>query len=289
MIRTKRYLYTVLSIIGLVCAACGKDAADNSGSGPALFEQVQEGPTSIPAGTRAYVTDALIFTGTGSWSAEVTSLKSILSGNGATYETATSAELNAMSLDELEQFGTIIWPGGYGNQMSDSLATSTITKVRTAVRERGVNYVGFCAGSFVAVSPTPADGARPEYGLSIVNGSRLKYYYLEQEFVDKGKASQDWTMTNYSFADGTERAVLWYGGPVTPDVSGHVVARYPNGDAAITQLWSGNGLVLLSAGHPTASNAIYSSFGLTDPDGLDHDIAWKLIRAAVTQRPLQSS
>lgn len=279
----KHKLALVLTCIAASVSAC----APSGGSGDAAnASAVQSGPLSIARGTRAFSIDVLLYNGAGAWSAEVPSIQNILDDHGATYRTVSSSQLNAMTLDELAQYGAIVFPGGYGNQITDSLSTATQERLRRAVRERGLNYVGFCAGSFIAVAPTPPAGQKAEYGLSIVDGARLTYYYLEEEFVKAGRESQDWAMTKHSFADGTTRDILWYGGPTTPNIPGHVVARYPNGDAAISQMWSGNGLVVLAATHPTATNSVLNTFGLSDSDGLDHDIAWKLIEAAITQNEL---
>lgn len=273
----RQSFFKTILFVALACSACAQDSSN---------ARAQAGPSTMAKGSRSFAKDALLFDGPGAWSAEVPAIEQILSKHGATYRTVSPSELNAMSLDDLSQFGAIIFPGGYGNQMADSLSAATQVRLRQAVRERGVNYVGFCAGSFIAVGATPADGQRAEYGLSIVDGPKLSYYYLEDEFVRQGRESEDWAMTMYSFADGSKRDVLWYGGPVTPDLPGHVVAKYPNGDAAISQLWSGNGLVMLSAGHPTVPTSVSASFGLNDSDGSDQELAWKLIDSAIHQREL---
>lgn len=278
-----------LLVMSIILSACGS-SSDSQSSQPGGFGSPgsQTGPTTIERGTRTFKTDALVYNGTGAWSAEIPGIEKVLSDNGASYDLINSAELNAMSLDEISQYGTIIWPGGYGNIQTNSINSATRLKLRQAVQERGVSWVGFCAGAFVAVNPAPLPGKDPEYGFSIVNAPRLKYYYLEAEFVKQGKEKQDWAMTMETFADGTKADLLWYGGPVTPSGANIVVAKYPNGDAAISQMWSGNGLVIVSAVHPAAPASVASSFGLNDSDGTDYEVAWKLIEAAITQKDLQT-
>lgn len=278
-----------LLLMSSVLSACG--SGSNTGGQSSVPNEfgvpgAQTGPSTIERGTRTFKTDALVFNGTGAWSAEIPGIEKVLNDNGASYDLINSAELNAMTLDEISQYGTIIWPGGYGNIQTNSINSATRLKLRQAVQERGVSWVGFCAGAFVAVNPAPVPGKDPEYGFSIVNAPRLKYYYLEEEFVKQGKEKQDWAMTLETFADGTQRDLLWYGGPVTPSGPNTIVAKYPNGDAAISQIWSGNGLVIVSAVHPAAPASVASSFGLKDSDGTDYETAWQLIEAAIKQKDL---
>ena len=79
--------------------------------------------------------------------------------------------------------------------------------------------------------------------------------------------------------------ILWYGGPVTPNVG--VIAKYPTGDPAISEMWSGNGFVVLSGVHPTMTQSDLDSLGVT-PDTDDTAFAWQLFNAALNQQPLQT-
>lgn len=267
----------------LVTACGGGSPTDGTGAGSGA-QPVQSGPVSIPAGTRQFDTDILLFNGNGTWTVEVQALRALFEQKGATYDEVTSSQLSAMSADDMARYGAIVWPGGTGSTQALSLTAATRANLRKAVQELGVNYVGFCAGAFVAVAPAPAPGKDVSYGLGVLEGPLLGYYYLETAFEQSG--ALDVEMTEYTFADGMKRDILWYGGPVTPELPGGVVARYPNGDAAITQAWSGNGLVLIAGGHPAAPSSVKSSFGLSDMDGSDTDVAWNMIEAAFMQRPL---
>lgn len=240
-------------------------------------------PTATPSPTatptppaRSYSTDVLLFAGSGTWSAEISALESILTSKGATYEKVSSAKLDSMSVDEIAKFGLLMFPGGSGGTQAGSLSSDTHARLRAAVQERGVSYIGFCAGAFIAVAPKPAPGRDVSYGLGIVDGPILDYYYLENRGVSIA-------MTMESFADGTKRDLVWYGGPVTPKVAGGVIAKYPDGNPAISQMWSGNGFVILSAVHPAAPQSIRTSSGLNDSDGSDYEVAWKLIHAALNR------
>lgn len=272
---TLALLLVTLSSLTLLGGGCGSGGAGGA-----------SGADPVVRGARSFSTDILLYNGSGVWSPEVSSLRSIFAEHGATYDEVSSSELNAMSAEDLAKYGAIVWPGGLGGTQSASLTIQTKDNLRAAVREAGVGYIGFCAGAFVAVSPTPAEGKAPSYGLSIVDGAELPYYYLEAEYERSG--ATDITMTLESFADGTQRDLVWYGGPVVTAGENSVIAKYPNGDAAISQMWSGNGWVILSAVHPTAPQSVRDTYGLNDSDGMDLDLAWKLIDAAVHQQALQT-
>jgi hypothetical protein len=79
--------------------------------------------------------------------------------------------------------------------------------------------------------------------------------------------------------------MIWWDGPATPAWSGGVIARYPDGKPAISQTRTGLGFVIVSGPHPEAPASWQWDSG-TDPDGVDHDIAAKLIRAAMNKTPL---
>ncbi len=274
---------SVFSLFVLALSACSgqPDTALGVVTSGVAASSSQSGPLSIPRDSRDFTIDAMLFEGDGTWSVEVESLADILSSRGASYRRVNTRELNAMALDDMAQFGALIFPGGTGGTQAGNMSSQTIANLRAAVRERGVSWIGFCAGAFIAVAPTPSEGKNPEYGVAIVDGPVLDYYYLEEELNRRGVI--DAAMTLHTFADGTKRDILWYGGPVVPGGVNRVIAKYPNGDAAISQMWSGNGFVILSAGHPAAPLSVRNSFGLRDSDGTDFDLAWKLLSAAIHQ------
>jgi hypothetical protein len=250
-------LVTALALAGCEGADPGASLSGRAATTP---------PVNRPP--RSFSTDALVFGGTGVWAPELPSVEAILDEKGVTYRTVTSSELNAMSVDELDDYGIIVWPGGNGALQAGSLTAESKAKIRQAVRERGVGFVGFCAGSFLALET-----------MHVVDGPDLEYYFLELQ-------GTPWAMTMNAFADGTKRDLVWYGGPVTPELKGGVVARYPNGQASITETWAGNGFVVLSGPHPAAPQSIRGEFGLSDSDGLDLDLAWTLIEAALQEKML---
>ncbi len=284
--------FTLLSLGMVLLSACNganatspNEAYSNTENGVSVDGIAIHSPsssgTSAKAPIRKYKTDVLLYTGLGAWAADITSLESILSDQGASYDEVNSDQLNSMTVDELAQYGLIIFPGGQGGTQASSLTEITHANLRAAVQERGVSYFGICAGAFIAVAPAPQDGGDVSYGLGIVNGPILDYYYLENQGTDIA-------MTMHSFADGTKADILWYGGPMTPNVSGGVIAKYPDGSPAISQMKSGKGFVILSGGHPTATESTLSALGVRSSDGTHLDITWNLINAALHGKPMQA-
>ena len=139
-----------------------------------------------------------------------------------------------------------------------------------------MSYVGFCAGAFVAVAPAPAAGQDVSYGFGVVDGPLLN------EYAGPG-TSAAYEQTLETFADGSTQDILWYGGPITPDVG--VVAKYPTGDPAISQMWSGTGLVIIAGLHPDLSQATLQSLGVS-PTTSSQNTAWNILNAALTQQTL---
>ena len=129
-------------------------------------------PPSLPA-PRNYSTDAMLFVGDGTWSTEISSIENIFSAHNVTYQEVTSAQLDAMAVTDLAKFGMLVFPGGEGGTEAGSVSAQTHANLRAAVQQYGVSYIGFCAGSFIAVAPAPAAGQDVSYGFGVVNGPLL--------------------------------------------------------------------------------------------------------------------
>ena len=195
------------------------------------------------------------------------------------YEEVDSKGLDEMPLDQLTSFGALVVPGGYAPTITASLSAQTHAKLREAVQVRGMSYLGFCAGAWLAVAPAPAAGQDVAYGVGLVDGPVLQENYLEKQGLE-------FKIVQAEFPGGAKRDLLWYGGPITPEAPGGVVARYPDGTAAITQVHSGQGFVTLSGLHPTATPAILGVLGLSDPDAVAPDLSWQLLDSTLRQSPL---
>lgn len=223
--------------------------------------------------------DVVIFGGVTAWKAEVDSIKAILYKHGATYEEIDSERLNAFTLDDFARYKLLIFPGGYAPTMVDFMTLATRERIRSAVQLGGLNYLGFCAGAWIAVGPAPAPGQPLAYGLGVANGA-----YLDKNFL--GKKGLDHAIDRARFADGSRRNLLWYGGPVTPSLPGGVVARYSDGAPAVSQMRSGQGFVIVSGLHPAATMPMLEFLGLNDKEAIAPDFAWMLLKAGIQGKPM---
>jgi glutamine amidotransferase-like uncharacterized protein len=90
-------------------------------------------------------------------------------------------------------------------------------------------------------------------------------------------------------ANGSTRHLVWWGGPATPDTNSagnwSVIGRYEDGRPALSQAYSGRGLVVIAGPHPEAPQSWRLTAG-SDPDGLDWELATQMIEAARTGRRL---
>ena len=228
---------------------------------------------------RKYTTGALIFNGKGTSASDANSLVKIINSKGLSYKVANSDDLNAMSVDDLSKYGVIVWPGGHANQMTNSLTLEARRNVRSAVRDVGVNFAGFCAGAWMGVGDEIPLRGDLDIGFALLPGKLLDEY-----FPDGREPTAAMVLT--SFADGSKHDLVWWGGPVTPNIRGGVVAKYPDGSPEITQAFSGKGFVVLTGTHPEAPQGWRDAEGLNDTDGLDFELAWKLVNSALTQMAL---
>lgn len=281
-------LATVAALSGLTaCNAPDNGTGEGSGSDdvtsvlPDTSNADPSNPnSSTPTGTstHAYTTDVLIFNGVGVSTSDWQTTETIVKNAGLSYQLVNSTQTNALTLDQLASFGMMIVPGGYGNQITSGVTAATRLKIRRAVRERGLGYLGFCAGAWTAVDPEVALDKQASYGFGVAEGTHLSLYH-------PNGGTPTAAIVDVTFADGTHRDLVWWGGPYTPEWSGGVVARYKTGEPAISQTVAGNGYVVVSGPHPEAPQGWRNTAG-TDSDGLDYDIALDLIQAALNHTPL---
>jgi len=277
--------FLFLSILGSACSESEK--SENSPTPPTLEELARsvpdvglEDPVN-PVDESAALTVApqvLLFNGIGISVSDWQSTEQIIRSMGLSYRLVNTAALTAMSLTDMQKFKLILIPGGNSNTINSSLSLATRIRVRQAVRDGGVSFLGICAGAYAAVGIDTRSNTTAYYGFGVAQGDYLKRWYPPN-------ASLIAAVPVVSFADGTRRNLMWYDGPYTPEWSGGVVARYPDGKPAISQTWTGKGFVIVSGPHPEAPASWQYDSG-KDPDGLDHDIAAKLIRAAMNRTPL---
>ena len=235
--------------------------------------------TAADKSARKYKTDVLIFNGTGTSESDANSFVSIIGKKGLSYKVVNSDDLNAMSVQDLSAYGVIVWPGGHANRMTNSLTLATRRNIQSAVRDAGVSFAGFCAGAWMGVGDDIPLAGELDIGFALLPGKLLLEY-----FPDGKEPTAAMVMT--TFGDGSKRDLVWYGGPITPNIPGGVVAKYPDGSPEITQAFSGKGFVILTGTHPEAPQGWRDGNGITDSDGLDYELAGKLVTAALLQQAL---
>lgn len=274
-------LSATLALTG--CMGGGESSSADAGDVDVMTSAPSDQPPGGRALPRDFSKDVLIYAGTATAYGDSEALVSIVESKGLSYDTVSSSELDAMSVEQLADYGVIVWPGGFAGQMSSSLDTATRGRIRQAVREKGVSFVGICAGAFIAVSPSAKGGdAGPDWGFALVDEETMPYYHLEDEGTTEA-------MVTVEMAGGQKRDLVWWGGPYLPEKSfpNGTVARYSDtGEPAIAQTWAGNGFMILSGPHPEAPEDWRGKLGLTDEDGMDQDIAWDMIEAALKQKPM---
>ena len=264
-----------LAALALSVSACNSASPISNGSQPlnpvttnAAAGAAPTQPTAT-APTRSYATAVLLYEGDGVAASDAQSLESILSSNNISYNSATSAQLNAMTADQFNTYGMLLVPGGEAETMSSSLNANTISLIQNAVTQGGMGYMGICAA--------PLAGSYGSWGLGLAPNN-FDYYVAESQGVDE-------EAVEVSFPDGSKKDLIWYGGPQLNGY-GNIVGKYPDGTAAIAQSPAGSGFVLLSGVHPEAPDSWRSGINDTDSTAADFTYVVALVQAALKHSPL---
>lgn len=259
--RGLRLLLLISSLLAPVTfTSCGANRGTTSpGAGTSL-------PPPIPSAE-----PVLLFTGAGTSSSDVTAIEALLTTLALGYTTVDSAQLNAMSEPQLAGYKLLIVPGGNSIVIGQNLNASTASNIRSAVADYGLNYLGVCAGAFFG-------------GYSIYNGVDLTggiaFNFYNDEFVGVHIEAVE-----ISFPTENPMDVYWQDGP---ELSGwgQVVARYPDGTAAIADGLSGKGFVIFTGVHLEAPASWRGSLKFTTPESVDVAYAGTIIQAALNGTPL---
>lgn len=167
----------------------------------------------------------ILFNGTGTSHNDVDAIKNILSSNHISFVLINSAQLNELDTSQLMKYKLIIIPGGNFIDIGKNLTEETSNNVQKAVH-RGLNYLGICAGGFLA-------GNTRNNSFNIAGGVQFKFYSAE----DKGIRKAAVAITN---ADGVTIEHYWEDGPQFSGW-GDVVSKYPDGTPATVQGSYGSG------------------------------------------------
>jgi glutamine amidotransferase-like uncharacterized protein len=216
----------------------------------------------------------LLFEGTGTSPGDVAAFEALLDRAGLAYETASSAELDAMSASRLGAHRLLIVPGGDFVAMGNGLSESTHARIHDAVHG-GVGYLGICAGAFLA-GHFPA----PYRAIDLTAGVQFHFYAAEERGIRRAAVP-------ITTPSGPVLEQYWEDGPRL-DGWGAVLGRYPDGTAAIAQGNVGRGWVILAGVHPEAPASWRGELDFATPAEDDNAYAITLVRAALDRTRLPS-
>ncbi len=208
----------------------------------------------------------LLFNGKGTSPNDVLAVEAVLARGKIDYVTADSAQMNAATQAQLRRYRLLIVPGGNFNQMGEGLSVEAASNVRAAVTG-GLNYLGICAGAFLAGN----SGPNP---FRLLPGVRFGFYSVENQGVRKAPVWIDG-------ADGSHLEQYWEDGPQLTGW-GAVVGKYPDGTPAVVQGEVGRGWIVLSGIHPEAPATWRGGMKAEE----DNRYAETLVRAALTRQAL---
>ncbi len=159
-----------------------------------------------------------------------------------------------------------IQPGGEALQTAQAMGPRGLERIRNWV-SKGVNYLGFCAGAFLA-DQTIDD---PEVaGLGLIPFSTADF---SPEDSSPKVLRQIWR--------GSPRWIYFEEGAtflVHPSATVRVIATYADHQPSVIETRFQAGKVVLSGAHPEAPIEWAESSNLLDPDGSDHEFADELLR-----------
>jgi glutamine amidotransferase-like uncharacterized protein len=202
----------------------------------------------------------------------VAAVAAILKDKDLRYSTVNAQQLNRMSESQLMAYRLMIVPGGNFIAIANSLTPSTTANIHNAVQS-GLNYLGICAGGFLAGHGSPYYNS-----LNLTSGVRFGFYAAENRGIRKAAVAITGVGTpalDHYWEDGPEFSG-W----------GDVVGEYPDGTPAIVQGASGKGWVILAGVHPEAPEYWRRGMTFTTPASVDNAYAGTLIDAALHRTAL---
>jgi hypothetical protein len=247
--------------ICLILSACGGSNGGSSGGSPEILDSLAPNPNSIDR-SEPIQTQVLLLTGGGTRDSENQALQSMLNQRSLTFRVVSFTELNSVSQEDLAQFGVILWPGGNFSQQTRALTVQTRERLKYAITQNGVGFLGLGAGAWAAGSKSS--------GLGLVQ-ERLSVF----EPRSRGKSG---TQVSIAFPDGSTRTLAWREGPELGSW-GNVMGRYPDGKTAVAEGRAGKAHVLLSG--PEPQGAITQRNRNSQPTEKNLDLAYNWIQAVL--------
>jgi glutamine amidotransferase-like uncharacterized protein len=212
----------------------------------------------------------LLFNGTGTSPNDVKAVETVLQASHLDYATMNSRQLNGLSESQLMGYRLLIIPGGNFIDMGHGLASNTTANIHHAV-QGGLNYLGICAGGFLA-------GHANYNSLNLTSGAGFDFYAAVNQGIHKAAVM-------IAEAGSPPLQQYWEDGPQFSGW-GEVVGKYPDGTPAIVEGASGKGWVILSGIHPEAPAKWRHGMSFTTPASDDNAYAGKLIDAALNRTSL---
>ncbi|WP_295795181.1 BPL-N domain-containing protein [Mucilaginibacter sp.] len=217
------------------------------------------------------VAQILLFNGTGTSPNDVNAIEAILNNNHLYYTTANSSELNGMSELQMQNYRLLIIPGGNFIDMGKSLTPATTARVRNSVKH-GLNYLGICAGGFLA-------GKSIYYnGFNLTSGACFGFYAAENQGIRKAALA-------ITTPGAPAQDQYWEDGPQFAGW-GAVAGKYPDGTPAIVQGTYGEGWIMLVGFHAEAPEDWRTGIKFNTSTSADNGYAGLIIRSALNRAPL---
>lgn len=210
----------------------------------------------------------LLFSGTGTSPNDVEAFETILNNNHLNYTIINASVLNRMSESQLRTHRLLIIPGGNFIDMGNSLTPATAANIRNAVRH-SLNYLGICAGGFLAGNSTHYNS------LNLTSGIGFSFYSAENKGIRKAAVA-----ITYPGTPSMEH--YWEDGPQFTGWGG-VVGKYPDETPAIVEGAFGKGWVILSGIHAEAPEDWRRGMTFHTPTSADNAYAATLIKAALNR------
>jgi glutamine amidotransferase-like uncharacterized protein len=214
----------------------------------------------------------LLFNGAGTSINDVRAIESLLKAKHLEYSLVGSSRLNSMSETQFAAHRLIIIPGGNFIAMGNGLTRDATLRVHKAI-EAGLNYLGICAGAFLA-----GDGHAYYNSLRLTSGVQFGFYSAENNGIRKAAVA-------ISRVNASTLEHYWEDGPNLAGW-GEVVGKYPDGTAAITEGFLGKGWIVLSGVHPEAPESWRYGMTFTTSATADNEYAGELIDAALNRTAL---
>jgi len=271
-------------MITLLLQACGNPADLDWGYWRRDLPQSIPPPPRVVErpGEAADSPKALIYIGQSTWLAEVDSIEDSLVALGYGYKEVVAEDLVRFTEADWSHYLLLIVAGGYAPLISQEIPSDIRAQIQKRVRAEQLNYLGFCAGAWLAVSPSFPGFEDGRYGFGFLDGP------ISQP-GPPALSGQEFSLVDALLQSGARRKLLWWGGPIAPEVSGAggtVIARYPEGGAAISRVKVGRNWITLSGLHPTANASILGAIGINSPESAASDLTAELIQLSVAEPPL---